>query len=71
MSTGTTVLLMAGALGAGVWIGVKLTKNAVQGGVTDAADKVIRAVGGDPMNGYGRVAHTIMDSFAAKVLENG
>ncbi len=69
MSTGTTALLVVAALGAGVLIGVKLTKSAVEDGVVGAGDKVIRAIGGNPSSGYGHVAHTIIDAFAAKVLD--
>ena len=71
MSIGATALVAAVALGAGVYIGVRLTKSAVQSGVDDAGDKVIRLVGGDPASGYGRVAHTIMDAFVGKALDNG
>lgn len=71
VSGGTTALLVAGALGVGVWIGVKVTKNAVESGAVNAGDKVIRAIGGDPASGYGHVAHTLFDTFASKVLDNG
>jgi hypothetical protein len=71
MSLGTTALLVAAGVGVGVYIGVRLTKNAVQSGVDDAGDKVIRLVGGDPASGYGRVAHTIIDAFAGSALSNG
>lgn len=71
MSTGSTVLLVAAGLGVGVYIGVRLTKSAVRGGVDDAGDRVIRAIGGDPNVGYGRVAHTIIDQFAGTALQNG
>jgi hypothetical protein len=71
MSTGATVVLVAVALGAGVYVGVQLTKRGVQSGVDDAADGVIRAIGGDPKSGYGRVAHTLIDTFAGGVLGNG
>ncbi|HEY7541610.1 MAG TPA: hypothetical protein VIF11_15805 [Methylomirabilota bacterium] len=68
MSTGATVLIAAVALGAGVYIGVQLTKQGVQEGVVGAGDKVIRAIGGDPASGYGHVAHTIIDAFAGEAL---
>lgn len=71
MSLGTTALLVAAGVGVGVYIGVRLTKSAVQSGVDDAGDKVIRLVGGDPANGYGRVAHTLIDAFAGSALHNG
>lgn len=68
MSTTGAALLAAAALGAGVFIGVQLTKAAVKDGTVDAGDKVIRAIGGDPKTGYGRVAHTIMDAFVGSAL---
>lgn len=68
MSTTATVVLVAAALGAGVYVGVKLTKAGVLSGVDDAADKVIRMVGGDPTKGYGRVAHTLIDQFGGGLL---
>lgn len=71
VTLGWTAALVVAGVGAGVWIGVKLTKDAVQSGVDDSADKVIRAIGGDPTTGYGHVAHTIVDAFAGNALENG
>lgn len=71
MSTGVTALLVVAGVGVGFAIGVKLTKSAVQSGVDDTADKVIRMIGGDPTTGYGRVAHTIVDTFAGSALNNG
>lgn len=71
VSTGVTALLVVAGVAAGVVIGVKLTKSAVQSGVDDTADKVIRMIGGDPTTGYGRVAHTIVDAFAGSALNNG
>jgi hypothetical protein len=64
-----SVLLVGAGLAVGVFIGVKLTKGAVRSGVDDAADKVIRLVGGDPQGGYGKAAHTIIDMFAGSALD--
>jgi hypothetical protein len=68
MSAGVTALLVAAGVGVGIAIGVHMTKSAVESGAVGAADSVIRAIGGDPLTGYGRVAHTIIDQFATGAL---